>query len=186
MQIYFSTLEDMAQQTMQLDHVQCNHCGQVSQLVSHGFVYKDQPFHTAPAPVGKRVFCSNRYGRTGCGKTVRLYLDAIIRYVNFAGGVVVAFVLALMQGATITKAYHQVTGTLDARNAYRWLHKLRARISHFRSLFALTSVDEVTPCCSPPTSIRRRWLTRTFSQLMSHLPPPLCSNYQRLFQTRFI
>lgn len=186
MQIYFSSLEDITQQTMQLQNVQCSHCGQVAQFVSHGFIYKKQPCRTAPAPVGKRVFCSNRYGRTGCGKTVRLYLDAIIRYLHFAGGFVVDFVLALMQGATIAKAYCQVTGTLDARNAYRWRHKLMARIGHFRSLFALACVEDVTPCGSSPTSTWRGLLASTFSLLISHLPQPLCASYQQLCQTSFI
>ncbi len=175
---YFATIESINQHTMQLQNVPCSHCGKVAQLVSHGFIYKDQSSRTCPAPVGKRVFCSNRYGRTGCGRTMRLYLSGTIRYLHYAGCIVVAFVLVLMQGASIAKAYHQITGTPDARNAYRWLHKLMKRIDHFRSVFSLDSVDDIAQGPPTPASERRGLLTSTFALLMAKLQQPLCAAYQ--------
>jgi hypothetical protein len=64
------------------------------------------------------VFCSNRDGRSGGGRTSRLYLDAAIRKLHYAGGQLVAFVLALIQGGAVQQAYSGVTGTADPRNAY--------------------------------------------------------------------
>ena len=76
MQIYYSNLEAIEQQTRQLDQVQCRHCVQRHQLVSHGFFYKKR-VGAAPQALGKRVFCSNRQRYTGCGRTMQLYLDTI-------------------------------------------------------------------------------------------------------------
>lgn len=51
----------------------CQHCAQSDQFVSHGFIYK-QRSQAVSEPVGKRIFCSNRYGHTGCGRTFQLYI----------------------------------------------------------------------------------------------------------------
>jgi hypothetical protein len=44
--------------------------------------------------------------------------------VHYAGTQVEAFVLALITGMTIQRAYHQATGATYQRNAYRWLNRL--------------------------------------------------------------
>ena len=83
MQIYYASLPAIEQQTRQLDHAQCRHCGQTQQLVSHGFIYKKQ-VGADPIATGKRVLCSNRHQHTGCGRTMQLYLDATVRYLHVA------------------------------------------------------------------------------------------------------
>lgn len=118
MQIYYASLQAIEQQTMQLDLARCPHCGQSHQLVSHGFIYKKQ-VGAEPEAVGKRVFCSNRYQHTGCGRTMQLYLDATVRYLHHAGSAVVAFALSLMAGMSIQLAYYHATGTATPRHAYR-------------------------------------------------------------------
>ena len=75
MQTYFPSLDAIHQQTMQLACEPCQHCGQAHQLVSHGFIRKKQPGGQDLQPVGKRVFCSNRYRHTGCGRTTLLAED---------------------------------------------------------------------------------------------------------------
>ena len=117
MQIYYNSLQAIQQQTMQLNNERCPHCQQSHQLISHGYIYQKRPC-AAPEAVGKRVFCSNRNQHAGCGRTVRLYLDSMVRYLHFTGAHVVAFWLLLMTGLTVQCAYCEVTGTADPRNAY--------------------------------------------------------------------
>ena len=87
-----------------------------------------------PVAVGKRVFCSNRNHHAGCGRTTRLYLAETIRYLHYAGSVVVAFILLLMAGESIARAYAHATNATDPRHAYRWLNGLCAQLSTYRSL----------------------------------------------------
>lgn len=47
------------------DRFCCRRCGQSTQFVSHGFVYRKQ-YRGDRAEVGKRLFCANRRGRSGC------------------------------------------------------------------------------------------------------------------------
>jgi len=183
MQIYHASLPAIQQQTMQLCHEQCNHCKQSHQLVSHGFVYKKQAVAKPEQAVGKRVFCSNRNGHTGCGRTIRLYLDAAVRYLHYAGSYVVAFILLLMGGMSVQRAYLQATGTEDPRNAYRWLNKLWAQLSLYRSLLH-------QPMFEPPVvtsrSLRLGLLASTFTALLQQFGQPLCARYQLKHQRALI
>jgi hypothetical protein len=75
MRLFFPDFDTLHRFTLELDRHQealtCHHCARRGQLVSHGFVYRKQ--HNADKqPVAKRIFCSNRHGKTGCGRTRRL------------------------------------------------------------------------------------------------------------------
>lgn len=124
MQLYFARLEAIHQRTLSLHHERCNHCHQIHQLVSHGFIYRKQSGRPSKQAVGKQVLCSKRRGHTGCGQTMQLYVATTIRYLHFLGSCVVAFVLTLMAGTSVQQAYEETTGTAEPRNAYRWLHKM--------------------------------------------------------------
>ena len=185
MQIYFNNLPAIQQQTMQLDHAQCKHCKQTSQLISHGFVRKKRS-GAEPEAVGKRVFCSNRHQRTGCGRTMQLYVDATIRYFHHAGQCVVAFVAALITGTTIERAYQQAIGKQSApRQAYRWLNRLGDQLSVYRSTMHRPQLQD-----NPPVAINRparlASLTSTFTMLLRQFGQSLCAAYQSHRQQSFL
>jgi hypothetical protein len=185
MQTYYPTVQAIHQQTMQLACEQCSHCGRAHQLVSHGFIRKKQPGWREPQSVGKRVFCSNRHHRTGCGRTMQLYLDSTLRYMHYAGSAVVAFVILLLTGASITLAYTQVTNAQTPRHAYRWLQRLHANLSVYRSVLHQPPLDQPTdPGCRPHSS-RYSLLNCTFLALLRHFKQPLCRSYQSQLQRQF-
>ena len=184
MQIYYPDLAAIEQQTRELDDVACPRCGQTRQLVSHGFVRKKR-VDAEPEAVGKRVVCSKRHRHTGCGRTIQLYLDSTIRYLHYAGWHVVAFVLTLLTDTTVQRAYCQATGTTDPRHAYRWLNRLHARLSCYRSLEHQPPLPDTTaPIAAKPA----RWglLASTFKSLLQQFGQPLCANYQRHTQQSFL
>jgi len=185
MQIYYPNLHAIEQQTMQLEHSQCAHCKQTQQLVSHGFIRKKR-VGAEPEAIGKRVFCSNRNKRTGCGRTMQLYLDSTIRYLHYAGGCVAAFVSSLIAGITIRRAYYHATGTTTPRHAYRWLKRLCAQSSVYRSLAhrpPLQDAPEVTEAHRP---LRLLSLMSTFTALLQRFGQPLCAAYQAQLQQSFL
>lgn len=187
MHIYYLELSAIDQQTRQLDNEPCHYCAQ-TQLVSHGFVYKKCSGGAEPQAVGKRVFCSNRQRHTGCGRTMRLYLDSTVRWLHYTGAHVVAFLLALMAGSTVQQAYGQATGRDDPRHAYRWLHRLGAQLSGYRSLShqpPLQDADAFTPAAAN-RPVRTGLLASTCKQLLQRFGPPLCANYQRHTQRSFL
>lgn len=184
MQIYYPSLEAIEQQTRQLDHEQCSHCKQTHQLVSHGFIRKKK-VGGEPEAVGKRVFCSNRHQYTGCGRTLRLYLSATVRYFHFSGTAVVAFVLSLISGLTIHHAYQHATGTATPKNAYRWLNRLCAQLSIYRSLAhqpPLQNTADTVLVVALNRRLRLLPLLSTFKTLMQQFGQPLCAAYQGQLQ----
>lgn len=185
MQIYYSSLQAIEQRTMQLDTLRCPHCGRFHQLVSHGFIRKKQARAEQQA-VGKRVLCSNRYHRTGCGRTVQLYLDATVRHLHHAGTAVVAFVLALMAGMSIQAAYRDATGTATARHAYRWLQRLTAQLGAHRSVAHRPPLSESAAGAASGHPARLTALMSTFSALLQALGPHPCSAYQLQWQRTFL
>ena len=181
MQIYFPSLQAICQQTSQLDLAQCAHCQRSRQLVSHGFIRKKR-VGAQPLAVGKRVFCSNRNQRTGCGRTMQLYLDATVRYLHHGGATVAAFILALMTGLSIETAYTGSTGAGTARNAYRWLARLSTQLPCYRSLSHRAPLHESGASAAPGRSVRQSILMATFEALLQRFEQPLCATYQQQLQ----
>lgn len=189
MQIYYPSLHAIEQQTMQLEHAQCAHCKQSQQLVSHGFIRKKQT-GGEPAAVGKRVFCSNRNQRTGCGRTMQLYLDSTVRYLHHAGSRVVALVLSLIAGMTIEQAYRRATGATGAtggpRNAYHWLNRLCAQLSVYRGLSHRPPLQDAPAVVAEHRPARLLSLRSTFTALLQQFGEPLCAIYQSQLQRSFL
>lgn len=186
MHIYYPTLDAISQQTQQLDGVACRHCGKTEQLVSHGFVYKKQALATAPVPVGKRVLCSQRFGRTGCGRTVQLYLASMVRYLHGGGQALACFIASLLVGMTMANAYQQATSRDEPRHAYRWLQKLFLHLSEYRRQSHTVQFTDVNSPQHPRDSSRQRLIVATLERLLLRYPAPLCATYQLSLQRSFL
>jgi hypothetical protein len=185
MQIYYPDLPAIEQQTRQLTNQPCRHCKQTQQLVSHGFIYKKRS-KADPEAVGKRVFCSNRNRRTGCGRTMQLYMSSIVRYLHYAGHCVVLFMLARLDGLSIQHAYQHATGATNPRNAYRWVEKLWRQLSVYRCLFHQPLSPDCHPIAVGHSSPRWTLLGATFRLLSLKLNEPICAAYQLKWQQPFL
>ena len=180
---FFSSLHDMHLFSLS-PSITCPHCGLDNQFVSHGFVYHKQP-RALPAPVGKRLYCSLRFGRSGCGRTVRLYLDQAIPRLHYPASVLCAFLLLLMAGTSVMSAYQQVTGRSEARHAWRWLQRLSEQLPHWRARFL------TLPSCSSASSAfatrspRLRSLLSTASLWSSGASTNVVADLQHRWQTAF-
>ncbi len=136
MHYFFDNLDSLHQLTLNLDahpdRFRCLRCRQSDQFVSHGFVYKKQHQGQRRA-VGKRLFCANRYARSGCGATLRLSLADTLPRLQYAAAQLQTFVFVLIAGATVADAYCHATGAASSRHAWRWLTKLQHRLGDFRT-----------------------------------------------------
>ncbi len=184
---FFNTLQSMHQFTLSLDahsdKLQCQHCFKNDQFVSHGFIYKKRHQSDKQA-VGKRIFCSNRFNRTGCGSTWQLYLSQEIPFLHYSTLELFAFLCSLMASLSIQSAYEQATGTEDPRNAYRWLCRLQNKLVDYRCL-----LNTRTPPGIPIVQSRcKRFqqLLPTLQSLFQLMKEPPCANYQNLNQNHFI
>lgn len=184
---FFNTLQSLHQFTLSLDahsdKLQCQHCFKNDQFVSHGFIYKKQHQNDTQA-VGKRIFCSNRCGRSGCGSTWQLYLSQEIPSLYYSTFEVFAFLCALMASLSIQSAYEQATGTEDPRNAYRWLSRLQNKLVDYRCL--LKTREQPDSQTFQSRCKRFQILLPTLQSLFQLMKEPPCANYQYLKQSHFI
>ena len=106
----------------------CKHCNQNDQWVSHGNVKK-----LGKHPIGKRIFCSNRHNKTGCGRTQQLYIDTVIPGKHYSTTQLTAFIVQLLYGLWVEDAYRLAVDACDARQAWRWINALFSHLGSFRS-----------------------------------------------------
>lgn len=179
---YSPSLQAIEQQSRQLNGIACRHCGKSCNLLSHGFIRKKQ--HGGQAlTVGKRVFCSNRRSHDGCGRTIRLYLDSAVRRLHATAAQISAFALALAAGMAVAHAYLNATGN-PARNAWRWLARMRTQLSAWRS------ADHQPPLAgiaAPPRYRHQAVLRATLAaRCFDHAGQCVCGAFQRLRQQPFM
>lgn len=131
---YFDSIELLHHYSLEvgrsIQDVVCQVCRSSRAWVSHGFVYK-KARGGEKEQVGKRVLCSNRGQRQGCGHTERLYVSERTPRLHYSVTCVFVFMSALVS-MSIAQAYFKATGCSSDRNAYRWLHKLDVSTPHHR------------------------------------------------------
>ncbi|MEE8058416.1 MAG: hypothetical protein V3T17_11365 [Pseudomonadales bacterium] len=118
MRTYVDNIDNLHRYTLELDRhqneLQCHRCCKNDPLVSHGYVYR--PLSSKESIiVGKRLFCANRHGKTGCGATHRLYLTDYVPSLRYTTEHVFTFLSSLIALCTIQHAYKIATGTENPR-----------------------------------------------------------------------
>lgn len=187
MKQYFEDIDTLNQFTLELDHhqdeLECTTCSKNDQFVSHGFVYKTADVDKEK-PVGKRIFCSNRYGKSGCGATLRLYLAEAIPTLSYTTSHLFIFIARLIAWCNIQQAYQAATRTKDPRNAYRWLHRLWRKLIDYRHCLKSRTVCHTDMFTS--RTQRLQVLLPTLQALFSALPHNPCAHYQIRKQAPFV
>ena len=116
----------------------CPHCGSSGESVSHGYVYKQRSDHCQEI-VGKRILCSRRYGRSGCGRTRQWYLKDVLPGRRYRLSVLIVFINALLGGSSVEHAYLTALGfpPHGPRQGWRWLQRLMKQLSRWRITLSL-------------------------------------------------
>ena len=187
MQIFFDTLEAIHQFTLSLDQhaFLCASCKTCGQFVSHGFCYKQKKF-AATTTVGKRILCSKRSGRTGCGRTIQLYLASTAPKLHHDTTQLLAFIHALLANFSVTAAYDKAAGKPESRHAWRWLKKLSQQLIVYRHY--LHRNTHTNSAIFNTQSRSRQLLLPTLTALFSQPHQALndVANFQHAHQVRFM
>ena len=165
------------------EKTQCNHCHRCGQMVSHGFIYTQRAL-VEKEPIGKRLLCSNRYGRSGCGRTQQLYVAHRIPFLRYGTAQLLVFLYSLLMGRALEEAYEAATGQVEPRNAWRWLKRLMFNLTDFRCFIKtrLNSADTALQFKNRRLSL----LLSTLKPLLSLFPHNPCRHYQLQQQRAFI
>ncbi|MFS1524418.1 hypothetical protein ACL7TT_09930 [Microbulbifer sp. 2304DJ12-6] len=187
MGLFFDDIDAAHRFSLELDRHQntltCTGCSCSGQFVSHGFVYKKHS-QGRQRTVGKRILCSSRCGRSGCGRTLRLYLNTELPRLQYTATHLLIFLTTLIAGFSIQRAYSQATSAPTTRNAYRWINKLNRKLMDYRN--RLRKPKEAAAMFGRSRSRRLHILLITLERLSSILEQPLCQHYQQRYQSAFI
>ncbi len=153
--------------------------------------------------VGKRLFCADRFGRGGCGATLRLYLTTRIPGLHVGATAMQAFLTHLEAGSAVELAYVDAVDDCKAdavvplepqtsallshrspRNAWRWLKKLDRNLPRFRALLSRPDASACLPFTT--RSARLRLLLPGFAQLKAKLGPTFVATFQSTQQAAFL
>lgn len=186
MKRFYPDFESINAFTLSLDYhrneLECVHCLKNDQFVSHGIVYKQRSIDCAEK-VGKRIFCSNRYGRDGCGRTFQLTIADEIPCFRYGASHLFIFITALIANLNITEAYYKATGQLESRNAWRWLSRLMVKLSEYRSFLRVRQENNTNSFRS--TSKYLKHCLSTLARLISSANNGICDYQMRQQQPFF-
>lgn len=202
---FFTSLDELQAVTLNLQaylhRFACRNCQRNEHFISHGFSYA-KARAAQRVTVGKRLFCTDRFGRGGCGATLRLYLTTRIPGLHVGATAMQTFLTHLEAGSAVESAYVDAVDDCKAdavalepqtlallphrspRNAWRWLKKLDRNLPRFRALLSRPEA----PACLPfaTRSARLRLLLPGFAQLKATLGAAFVSAFQCTQQAAFL
>ncbi len=88
-----------------IKHTPCPHCRRTGNLILHGYLYGISECRSHKITRGRRIFCSNRNKRTGCGRTLSCFLAQYIYRSLLSTTTAWEFLNAYKSGLSLEKAY---------------------------------------------------------------------------------
>jgi hypothetical protein len=158
---FYRTDDDWVALVERLKLTPCPHCQTVGTLIRHGSLhgFDDQ---TPPRKVlrARRLFCSNRHRRRGCGRTVSVFRAEKIRRSSLSARTLLAFLRhAVAEG--IAAATRVVKTPLSART----LQRMGKRFDLAQSRLRTALLGRGPPPEGPFPPVRRP----AAAQLLAHL-----------------
>lgn len=173
--------EEWSGMAERLKQTPCPRCKVVGTLIRHGLLYGfDDSSRRRPTPRARRIFCSNRQRRRGCGRTFSVWLADKIRRLGLTTRGLWCF-LQRAVAAGIRAAIRGSDGPLSDRTWWRlWKRFQRGQSKIRTALFG---------CCPPP---ELRTEDRPAAQVLAHLqaafpdaPCPIAT-FQQTLRTFFV
>lgn len=145
-------------------------------VVGHGLLRGYAEHGSERVVRGRRLLCSRRFRRSGCGRTFAVLLATVLAGFTVRTGTISRFLEAVVGGLCRKAAWEQASSGLTLRTGYRLWARLLAMQSHIRT--ALCSLAPPPVLADP----------RPVAQLLAHLRQVLgttaclCASFQLVFQ----
>jgi hypothetical protein len=179
---YFDNLEEVVAFFTRLKLLICPHCKCTGFLVRHGFLrgYAEDQCSTV-VERGRRIFCSNRNTRKGCGRTFSILYSAFIKNHTITAKTVNRFLANIAKGMNRLKALTETGSSFVVSSCYRIFNRIKLTQARIRTL--LLSAQP------PPDGVGLLDpVVQTVLHLNSVFPLSSCpvSSFQSRFQVSFI
>lgn len=111
----------------------CDHCRRVGMLIGHGRLLGYAESSSERVARGHRLLCSNRHRRTGCGRTIQVWLAAVVPRRTVRTATVFTLLVAIVDGSRVAAAWPEVS-SMSLRTAYRVRHRLELAAPAIRTV----------------------------------------------------
>jgi hypothetical protein len=99
----------------------CPHCGRQGTLNRHGWLLGSEETGSGKqARRGRRLYCSNRGRREGCGRTVSVRPGDLLKGLRTRSGPLWRYLRRLMEGRTPARAWEGLGKSFSLESAYRY------------------------------------------------------------------
>jgi hypothetical protein len=164
-----------------LKQQRCPRCGKIETLNRHSVLRGNDPAQASGQCVrGRRVFCSNRGQRGGCGKTFSIVLSDILPRHTLTASLVWQWLLKLLEGFSLKAAAEKMKLPFALETVYRLRRQLHRQLDRLRPRLCREQ--------SPPVSARAEPLLQTAEHLRLVFPQSVCppADFQLHFQRPFL
>ena len=159
---FVSSIEQLDASLRNAKLLLCPHCKHSGTLIGHGLL-RGYAEHGGERVIrGRRLFCSDRFLRQGCGRTVAILLDCVIPRFSVRATTLFDFTKVVVQGVTRRAAWlNAAVNALSLSSGYRLWERLLGAQCYLRT--------KLTSLSSPPASDT----TEPLAQLLEHFASAL-------------
>jgi hypothetical protein len=183
-QWFYRSNEEWIALAERLKLTSCPHCRVVGTLIRHGCLYGfDESSPRRKTVRARRVFCSNRHVRRGCGRTFSVWLADKIRRLSLTTGCLWRFLQRAATAGTLA-----AIRTVDCHLSDRNLQRIWKRFDQGQSKIRTA----LSGRCPPPELPTKTWRQPAAAQVLAHLqaafPDADCpiAAFQQTLRTFFV
>lgn len=176
--------EDWVAIVERLKHTSCPHCHTVGMLIRHGVLTGfDDSNPPRQAIRARRIFCSNRRRRRGCGRTFSVRLADTIRRLSLTTRTLWAFLRRAVAG-TLAAAVRDT----DCPRSDRTLQRVWKRFDRGQSAIRTALLGRGPPPALPAEPFRRPAAAQVLAHLRATFPHDDCpiAAFQQAMRAFFI
>jgi hypothetical protein len=179
---FYRDADDWAAMAQRLKQTPCPHCKVVGTLIRHGCLYGKPKTLRA-----RRVFCSNRNARPGCGRTFSVWIADKIRRLSVSANALWLF-LQHAVAIGILAACRTVNCRRSDRTWQRIWRRFHLAQSTIRTALSGRCPPPETPPRPPPNNPKRLPAAHVIAHLQAAFPDVPCpiAAFQRTMQTFFV
>ena len=153
-----------------LKQTPCPRCKAVGTMIRHGFLYGfDEKSPRRKTVRARRIFCSNRHARPGCGRTFSVWLADKIRRLSLTSRGVCTF-LKRVANVGIAAAIRAA----DCHLSDRTMQRIWKRFDRGQSAIRTALFGRCSPPETPPEPARRPAAAHVLAHLQAAFPDADC------------
>lgn len=179
---FYKTEDEFEQLHAGLKLTACPHCRICGCLILHGYLkaYEDAR-GSGQIRRGRRIFCSNRNQKNGCGRTFSILMTAFIRCFRISAIVLWRFLDNIRKGHGKSRAFAEAGSNLGPTSCYRLYLRFRQSQAHIRTRLSQLKDPPPATDTDDPTIQTIGHLTAAFD---GHDCP--VAQFQHCFQVSFL